>query len=466
MDALCCGSYLGLIALLGYAAMSAMLCGERFRWAELLGLSLACGFGLLGILLFYCSLAGFPPSRVILICIGVATAIALILVRQNLLRTSWSRGIGVRSPAKIFLAITSAVLIVAATANVASRSLTPGLQDIDAFAIWMFKAKIVTAEPLVPIPKSLLDNGLSYSHEDYPLGMPLVVGGMYAAIGRVDEQFGKTPMMLVYLSLMTVSYGALRRYVDRPIAAALTGIFIGMPVLVQHIGMAVAEVPLVLMHTCCLVLLLRWMQNGGRRNLVASAVFAAFAAFTKNEGLALLPVVAAAALAFALFRRKRELFGDWLLAVAVTAVLISPWIVYRAYLPRNHEDYGSKLTSAATIIQNLPRLRQLIPMYFGLLWELRTAGGIWFVLLIVAILGWRAFSHPTVLVLWGIVLAHLMLYLVTFEVTPWDLKTLLWMVGPKLLMHIAPAAMLLIALHLSAVETSTTDDSEHPLVPA
>jgi hypothetical protein len=458
MDLLCCGSYLALVALLGCAAISAILGGKRRHWAEVLGLSLASGYGLLGIVLFDCSVVGLRPSRGILVCIAILTLVAMVLMRGKLLRSSWPRRINPRSPAKVLLGAAAVVLLIAGVANAAAKALTPGLQDIDAFAIWMFKAKIVAAEPLRPIPRSFLDDALSYSHEDYPLGMPLVVAGMYASIGRVDELFGKAPLMLVYVSLIGVSYGALRRYLNRPTAAAVAGIFVGIPVLVQHIGMGVAEVPLVLMHTCCLVLLLQWMQTGGRRILVASAAFAAFAAFTKNEGLALLPIVAAAALSFVIIRRRRDLLLDWLVAVGTALVLIGPWLVYREYLPRNHENYGSKLVSLSTLIQDLPRLRQLAPMYFGQLWELKSAGGIWLVLPIAAIIGWRGFRNAAVLLLWGILLAHLMLYLATFEVTPWDLNVLLAMVGPKLLMHIAPAAMLLIALHLSAGELAFTQE--------
>jgi len=123
----------------------------------------------------------------VLICIGIASSIALFLMRRRLLRAARSNRIDWRSPAKILLGTAAAVLIIAATANAAAKTLTPGLADIDAFAIWMFKAKIVAAQPLLPIPKFLLDDSLSYSHQDYPLGMPLVVAGMYAAIGRVEE---------------------------------------------------------------------------------------------------------------------------------------------------------------------------------------------------------------------------------------------------------------------------------------
>ena len=162
----------------------------------------------------------------------------------------------------------------------------------------------------------------------------------------------------------------------------------------------------------------------------------------------------------------RPKYNPWLIAVVVAGLLIGPWIVYRTHLPRNHEDYGSRLINISTLVKNLPRLRELAPMYFGQFWELQTAGGIWLVLPIAAVIGWRAFARPPVLLLWAILFTHMMLYLATFVVTPWDLKILIAMVGPKLLMHIAPTAMLLVALHLSTIEICAADDSQRPLVPA
>jgi len=459
MQLLCCGICLALIELLGYGAVSLVLRPRRRHWAELAGLSFAAGYGLLGIVLFDYSLAGHVPSRAILICIAVVCVTALIVVRGAVALPQWPPRFEPRWGAKLILGIVAALLLEAAAANAAANCLTPGLADIDSFAIWMYKAKIVAAEPLLPIPKFLLDPSLSYSHQDYPLGMPLVVAAMYSAVGGIDEQYGKVPLLAAYLSLALVIYAALRRELNRATAAAVTALLIAMPVLIQNTGAAVAEVPLVLMHACCLVLLLRWMQDAGRRNLVASAVFAAFAAFLKNEGLALFPLIAVAAAAFALIRQRRDLIFDWLSAAAVSLVVIGPWIVYRRYLPHTHEDYGSKLINLSMIRQNFPRLRQVLPMYMGQLWELKTAGSIWMLLVLAAVVGWRAFGRLPVVILWAILLAHLSLYLATYMITPWDLNTLIAMVGPKLLMHAAPAAALLIGLHFSSSTLSFTQES-------
>jgi 4-amino-4-deoxy-L-arabinose transferase-like glycosyltransferase len=202
---------------------------------------------------------------------------------------------------------------------------------------------------------------------------------------------------------------------------------------------------------------LEWTEETGRRKLILAAAFAAFAAFTKNEGLALLPIIYFAAIIFASARRQK-LTIDVFYAILVGMALIAPWLFYRHFLPHTHEDYGGKLSSLATVLNHLPRLRQVLPPYLEHLIEFNTVGGIWLVLIVTAWAGWRAFGRPPVALLWFILLAHLALYAVTFMVTPWELDVLIPMVTSKLLLHIAPAAALLIGMHLSQFRSARSPE--------
>jgi hypothetical protein len=139
------------------------------------------------------------------------------------------------------------------------------------------------------------------------------------------------------------------------------------------------------------------------------------------------------------------------LAIAVAAALLGPWLVYRRFLPHTHEDYGGKLTSLATIAHELPRLAEVVPAFLSHLLGLNEAGLFWVVLAIAAALGWRRWRDPAAVLLWGLLLLHVTLYVAIFMVTPWDLKVLVPMVGAKLLMHVAPAAVLLVGMHLGTV---------------
>jgi hypothetical protein len=457
MPLLACLIYLLLVAAVGYAVVSAVLAAplhDRRHWLEVIGLSVAAGCGVIGTLLFWLSLAGFVPSRITLIATAIITVAALFVLqrRRRLLRPIRPASLRPRWDPRTFLGILSLLLMLAAGANALTEITVRGMSDIDGYAIWLFKAKMTAMQPLRPIPAVLTDPAVSYSHQDYPLGFSLLVAGFYAAAGGIDDQTAKYLLLPIYFALAAVLYAGLRRLVRRRgEALAITSLLVAAPVMVQHAGMPVAEVPLVLQHACCLVLLLRWMYEHRRADLIGAGLFAAFAAFTKNEGLALLPLVDLAAIAFALTQRDRKrLCWDWLISAIVTVAILAPWLAYRHHLPHTHEDYGTKLSDVATLREAVPRLARILPQYLGMLVQLSVAGCIWIVLAVAAVVGFRRLARPAVLVFWGFLLAHVALYALTFMVTPWNLDILLPMVGPKLLLHVAPAAALLIGMHLSA----------------
>ena len=336
-------------------------------------------------------------------------------------------------------------LILLGVCNVSARAGWPALLNIDSFAIWMFKAKWVLHQPLRPVPPEFWDPALSYSHQDYPLSFPFLVAGLYAAIGRIDEQLLKTILIPIYLALIAVSYSALRNMNRRALAVVVTALFVASPTLSANAGFGVAETPLILAYTCGLVMLLRYLETSQAGCLWLAGFFSAVAAFTKNEGLALLPVIGVAML---MSLRTRVQLRHIATAAVVMAVSIGPWLLFRMHLPRTHEDYGTKLTSAQVIIQNLPRLGRVLREFLGRCFNAQSAGLLWMVFLLAAAIGWRGFQQRSVLILWFILIAQLALYIGTFLVTPWNLDELLPMISGKLLVQASPVAALLIKLHL------------------
>jgi 4-amino-4-deoxy-L-arabinose transferase-like glycosyltransferase len=442
-----------LITTVGYVGASIVLGPGQRHWAEVAGLSFAGGAGICGAIFFVLSLAGIVPNRAILAALAALAAFGIVILwkRNRWLRCSLPEPLPRRWDAWEIIGALAALLILLAVINTAISILTPGIADIDAYAIWMFKAKMVASEPLLPVPAALKLPALSFSHQDYPFGFPLLVAGAYAVAGAVDEQAGKLVLVPVYLAFIAVVYGALRRVLPRADAIVITALLVAAPIVRQQSASAVAEMLLVVLHTCCLVLLWRWMEIGERRNLLAAGAFAAFAAFAKNEGLALLPIVGFIALLNVSVRRSRKLSIDWIAATAIAVTIILPWLLYRRLLPRTQEDYGAKLLSLAAVMNDLPRLTRVLPKFVGLLVQLKEAGPIWLVLVIIALIGWRAYGRLPVLLLWLLLITHLLLYVATFMISPWKPEVLIPMIGPKLLLHAAPLAAMLIAAHLATL---------------
>lgn len=492
-----------LIAVTGYAVALAIDGACRLPLCLMLGLCWTLGAGAIPLVLFILSLAGHVPDRAILYWIGGGDVVAICAFAWfgRLARTRcWPTAR--RSTLDLIISVTSIGLVFIAAANVLAEARVSGISDIDGFGIWVLKAKIVVHVPLRPIPVWLTDPALSYSHQDYPLNVPLLTAAVHAATGWSPATSAKALLMPNFLALVAVMVGGItlvlqcttqspavpacplqwsteflrssksprigptrslkhalpfdspgssptwHRLTPGPLALALTAIFCGAPLMILLAGSPEAETPLLLFHAATLWMLAAWMLTEKRALLMLAAVLAAFTAMTKNEGLALLPLLGLAIVAFSILRRSRALLLDAIWASLLAVAVALPWLIYRTYLPRTHEDYGDRLPHVISALQTSGRLGMIARQFLRQPFELSSVGLIWIILIIVAAVRWRALCQPALLVMWGILILHVLLYVMVFVVTPWKLATLLPMVSPKLMMHVSPAAVVLIALYL------------------
>jgi hypothetical protein len=439
-----------MILIVGYAVLCAAFKPGVRHWLQIIGLSYAAGSGVIPLLLFMASVLGVKPNRWILLGILIAAIALLIFCRKK------KRGFliaSVPTPRRKFspmtvLGLLGLSILLLSASNVWARAGWPVMFNIDVFGIWLFKAKWVFYQPLRPLPFAFSDPILSYSHQDYPLSFPFLVAGFYTAVGRVDDTLVKLLMLPIYLALISVMYSGLRLIHRRATALAITAVFAAAPILSVSGGSAVAETPLILASSCALILLVAWIETGETGCLPLAALFAAIAAFSKNEGLAMLPVLAVVALIGSLRWPGRQTFRQGVIAAVVCIVAIGPWIIFRIQLPKTHENYGEKLTSASAILHNLSRLHYVLPAFLGRCFDVPNAGLIWIVLIVSAITGWRAFRTRAVWLLWCVLLIQLSLYIGTFIVTPWRVEELLPVITARLLSQATPIVALLIGLHL------------------
>jgi len=94
-----CCLYLLLLVLVGYAMISAIQPSTRMNLFQLTGLGAALGAGTTGLLLFWASLIGFAPSRILLAVIGVLALVTLLVMekkhrlpRPRLWPDDWEKG--------------------------------------------------------------------------------------------------------------------------------------------------------------------------------------------------------------------------------------------------------------------------------------------------------------------------------------------------------------------------------------
>jgi 4-amino-4-deoxy-L-arabinose transferase-like glycosyltransferase len=452
--------FVGLLPAMGYLALSAV-CGHARRSAiDVAGLSLALGAGLVGTLLLAASLAGATPSRMLVAGLWAGTiAAALVLGRvDRLVRASWRTGpfhwrdVAMAIPLALAAYLTAAVVV---------HALAFPIFEWDAFAIWGLKAKVLFHESLRSDPGYFQDRSLSFSHLDYPPLTSLLTGGVYGALGRVDDRLGKVLLPVLYIALGLTTFTALRWKLDRTRAAFLAALMMALPPCVRWAGSGNADVALTLFYGVSVYFTARWAASGEAADLAIVVLTSAFAALTKNDGLGL-ALLNGLAVVLSLPRRHwRARAGLVLLALAGAGVLLAPWTIWNWTVPRTHEDYGARL-SIASVFQNLPRLPIVIRAFAAETTAVATWGALWLLLILAAALGWRAFRERHVIVVWSLLAAQLAMYAAIYLVTPWNVEELLAVSLDRVLLHATPAAVLLIGYHWAQMAAPRTSQPAGP----
>ena len=442
------GIYLLLILLVGYALLSLIHPAKRMGVVHLTGLAAALGTGAMGLLLFWASLLGFAPSRALLATLGSVAATGLVLLEQRGRRIE----VQFQTDPEPHGGWQTALLAVmgAGLGLMALGALLTPLHEWDALAIWGLKAKVLTHQALRPVPAYFHDLTLSYSHLNYPLLVPCLTAGAYAAMGTVDDQAGKMVSLFSGWLVVPLVYTGLRWKLPQLPAIALSAILALLPVMFRYAGVGCADLPLAMFYAGSVVFTAKWIDEQQRHDLLLAMLFSAFAAFTKNEGLALALINGLVILGFGLWRGQRRPWSSSLVFFAGVLALTAAWLVWRRGLPHTDEDYGSKL-SPAIMAANLFKLGEIIPVMLIQTGAFRSWGLVWLLLGAMTLLGWRALARPHVQAVWILLILHLLMYALIYCVTPWDFFTLVVITIDRLLLHAVPAVLLLIGWHWASL---------------
>ena len=351
--------------------------------------------------------------------------------------------------------LSAVVLIAWSVAVTAIHALGYPLYDWDAFAIWGLKAKVLFDAP-AGRASYFHDLPLSFSHLDYPLLVPFVTAGTYAAIGVVDDRLGKIawPFLLVCWAIFL--YGCARSRRSRVESAALTALGVGTPVMVQWAGAGNADVQLTIFYGASLYYLAAWIESRRAPDLRLAFVFTAACVFTKQEGLALAAVSAIVAVAFG-GRTLRDVGG----ALLLFAALAAPWLVWRLGLPRTDENYLGHLR-VATLIANAGRLRIILKYLIATMSRTDLWGFLWYLSGVTLAIG--VFSGPNRVVLsalTALLAGHFAANVLAYLVTPWAIEAQLSSTIHRVVLHMMPGALLILLFGLPRGDDAG-DRERHP----
>lgn len=302
---------------------------ERIAWGFATGLALVAASVPLGFSL------GLPPGWLPFLLIALPAVAVARLLRLRA-RADPPPSERTRTDAA------SAVLFALAAAGVAIyalRSLTEPMWANDYVAIWGLKGKTFFFARAIP-DRLFQWEALSFSHPEYPLGLPLLYAGLAALAGRWDDHAMALVFPLLQAATLLALFGWLRRRgAARPLALGAAALLAHFEPLYRAFTTGMAEVPLsfavLLLGTSLCDRLDRTDRAASRRLVLASVLCTA----TKNEGLFLVAAAFLLAALFSLARRGLAARTTAFLALPA-AVIVAAHRLVRGSLPLRDFDFS------------------------------------------------------------------------------------------------------------------------------
>ena len=408
------------------------------------------GAGTMSLVFFWAALLGLKPSAAI-IAISFQCSFGIIAVQS-------ARGVipKVVMPGKwrgydlLFLAA-AALLLLFAFSVVAGNSLLMPLYDVDAYRVWGLKAKALYHE-------GLADGGLfhqpplSYSQLNYPLLVPFLMAGTYAAAGEINEFTGRLVFPCFYVACTLFLYSSLRWRLDRSRSLLLTLLFMSLPATIRWAGTVTSDFPMAVFFAPSAFYLCRYIAEEKRQDLALAVLSAVFCSFVKQEGVAsafvcmivffvchpLLPFSAAKLKTCAAY------------AFLVLALMV-PWFLWYRGIRQPYEGYPLRIMDIFSA-EKLARGGEIVRIFIKHAFAFDRWGLLWLLAPAAAIFSMRSLRSRFVVAMWLMLAARLALYFVSFIVSPWSPEFHTRMALERILLHAAPAAVYILAFHLAALE--------------
>ncbi|NUM25077.1 MAG: glycosyltransferase family 39 protein [Candidatus Buchananbacteria bacterium] len=250
---------------------------------------------------------------------------------------------GIEKTVLLLLVLT---LLLRVGASVWQTALIP-TYDFDAWNNWNLRAKVIYTESVIPLDPAnpfYLGGGI----KSYPLNDALLKVWLAKAAGNFDEGVINSVSVIYYCLLLAIFYVALGSVVPRLVRLVATYALSGVPLLYFHSQVAYADLYYSIFLFVSLLSLFYFLSNNGLSFFYLSGIMAAFAIWTKNEGLTiLLPVLLL--ISMGLWFSKKVKTKDFLLHWFFAALTIFPWLAFRII---NRLDILSGDSSSFKLVYN------------------------------------------------------------------------------------------------------------------
>ena len=355
----------------GFAFAALFLPRGRAFFPERLGWGIVLGLGALSLGEAACIAVSARPSRLALLGVLAAAALAGLTLAGRDRDDSVAPG-SPRGPFEwILLAAVLAGVLLAAL-----RALAEPMWSNDFLAIWGLKGKSLAVAGAFPAWLSDPDVA-GYSHPEYPLGLPLLFAGVATLVGGWEDQALALLYPVFQIAGILVLFGWLRR---RGVGVRIALVAAALLALFEPLSSAfltgTAEGPLSVAMLLVGVSLSDALDATDRRSIARLAAAALVAASLKNEGLFVAGVAGILALLSRGNRPRRIVVAAAALVPALGSALLARAV--RGPAPLRDFDFALLLPSGWSEL--LPRLAETVRV------DTRLAVGAWPILLGLAVL--------------------------------------------------------------------------------
>jgi len=213
------------------------------------------------------------------------------------------------------------------------RALIKPIESYDAIAIYAIKSKIFYLAGTIPREYFGCLAGI-FPHPDYPLNIPLAETFFYLIFGQLNDQLVKIIFPIFYLGILSLAYWAIRRFASRLHALIFTFMLATIPQFSAYATNAYLDLILSFYYFASALLLLRWLlDRDDTASLVLSALMAALAAWTKNEGIMYCAINVFLMCVFVFTGRKPARKRGAVAVLVYAGILLAinlPWLLIKA----------------------------------------------------------------------------------------------------------------------------------------
>lgn len=283
-----------------------------------LGYSYGLGVGLIAAQLYLYSRLNLPWDKYLLIFPWlIALAIGIFLKRKIKLK------IKVKWPKLSTIECLLLALIIPTVSYTLFEALLRPVTVWDGWAIWLLKSKIFF------IDKEIIPGALAYVKSGYPLIISLLGTFVYIILGKVNDTAVLLASFSFYLFLGILFFGIIKRRFGTAYALLMTFLLLATQNLIRQGGrMEVGQADLALGYYffICVSLLLAYLKDKNFRTLTLLNIFMGITALIKFEGLPFVLAIEFIIL-FVIFTKKSY---KHLIAMLFWVVPVVDWQVYKA----------------------------------------------------------------------------------------------------------------------------------------